>query len=177
MPRRRRDPVLSAPRVTVVGVLGQRGVVAIEAIPTGEVVLVVDGITTTRPSRYSIQVGENEHVDLPADVDPARSAVDHPWQFLNHSCAPNARLVARTVIAARPIEAGEEITFDYNTTEYDMASPFDCRCGAKGCRGRRIAGFRHLAPAARRPLLPFLTDALRARLAQEPGAVRIASRA
>lgn len=176
MPRRSRDPVLSTPRVTVVGVLGQRGVVAIEAIPTGEVVLVVRGVRTERPSRYSIQVGEHEHVDLPADVDPARSAVDHPWQFLNHSCAPNARLVGRTVVAARPIAAGDEITFDYNTTEYDMASPFDCRCGASGCHGRRIAGFRHLAPDARRALLPFLTDALRARLARENAPSRALSR-
>lgn len=176
MPRRSRDPVLSAPRVHVVGVLGQRGVVASEPIPTGEVVLLVNGMTTDRPSRYSIQVGEHEHVDLPPDVDPARSAVDHPWQFLNHSCAPNARLVGRTVVAARPIGAGDEVTFDYNTTEYDMASPFECRCGAKGCNGRRIAGYRHLAPDLRRALLPFLTDALRARLAREPGAVRVAAR-
>ncbi len=176
MTRRRHDTTLPVRRVTIVGVLGQRGVVAIEAIPTGEVVLVVNGARTARPSRYSIQVGEHEHIDLPADVDPVRSAEDHPWQFLNHSCAPNARLVGRTVVAARPIEAGDEITFDYNTTEYDMASPFDCRCGAKGCNGRRIAGFRHLAPAKRMALLPFLTDALRARLAQEPGKARAVSR-
>jgi hypothetical protein len=158
--------------VTVVGVLGQRGVVAIDEIPTGEVVLVVNGVRTARPSRYSIQVGKREHIDLPEGIDPARSAVEYPWQFLNHSCAPNARLVGKTFVAARPIEAGDEITFDYNTTEYDMASPFECRCGASACRGRRIAGFRHLGAAERLALLPFLTDALHARLAQESGVAR-----
>lgn len=163
-------------RVTVVGVLGQRGIVAVTAIPPGEVAIQVKGVTTTQPSRYSIQVGEHEHVDLPEVVDPARSAQEYPWQFMNHSCDPNARLVGRAFIAVRPIEIGDEITFDYNTTEYDMASPFDCRCGATGCRGRRIAGFRHLGPKQRRALLPFLTDALRARLAREPEASRAASR-
>ena len=90
MTRRRQELAPSTPRVTVVGVLGQRGVVALEAIAEGEVALVVDGVTTDKPSRYSIQVGEQEHVDLPEGLDPARAAGAYPWQFLNHSCAPNA---------------------------------------------------------------------------------------
>jgi len=151
-------------------------VVALEAIAEGEVALVVDGVTTDKPSRYSIQVGEQEHVDLPEGLDPARAAGAYPWQFLNHSCAPNARLVGRSLVAAREIAVGDEVTFDYNTTEYDMAEPFACRCGARGCGGRRIAGFRHLSPAKRRALRPYLSDALRTHLAQESGATRAASR-
>jgi len=46
-------------------------------------------------------------------------------------------------MCARSIPQGEEVTYDYNTTEYSMASPFLCRC--VHCGGREIRGFRHLS--------------------------------
>jgi hypothetical protein len=137
------------------------------AIPAGEVVIDVTGFVTDRPSRTSIQVGEREHIDLPPGHDPTRVAVEFPWRFLNHSCDANTRLSGRAIVALRPIAAGDEITFDYRTTEYDMATPFVCRCGAASCRGQRIAGFRHLTSPDRERLLPIATEAVRACLARE----------
>ena len=85
---------------------------------------------------------------------------------MNHACEPNAAIRGRGVAAIRPISAGEEVTFDYNTTEYDMAAPFACRCGSQRCRGQ-IRGFKHLPSGEREKLRPALAGHLRPHL--EPG--------
>jgi hypothetical protein len=66
--------------------------------------------------------------------------------YLNHSCNPNVivdttRLELR---AARDIQPGEELSFFYPSTEWDMASPFVCLCGAASCL-RLIAGAKYLS--------------------------------
>lgn len=55
-----------------------------------------------------------------------------------HGCEPNCRidLLSRVMRAVRPIEPGEAITYDYETTERWFSHPFWCRCGARRCRGR-----------------------------------------
>src|SRR3989344_803789 len=41
------------------------------------------------------------------------------YNSINHSCGPNAAIVrVRTLIALKPIKAGEEITFDYSAVEW-----------------------------------------------------------
>lgn len=79
------------------------------------------------------------------------------WAFLNHSCRPNvhADLPRRVMVAARPIDAGEELTFDYNTTEWELAQPFRCRCGATHCYGM-VQGFKHLPEPQQHVLLPHV---------------------
>ena len=58
-------------------------------------------------------------------------------RFINHACHPNcySRIVDRTIwiCAARRIEAGEELTYDYYT---DGERVIACRC-RPGC-GRRL---------------------------------------
>jgi hypothetical protein len=58
------------------------------------------------------------------------------------------------MVALTCIEPWQQITFDYNTTEYDMAEPFDCRCGAKSCRGQ-IRGYRWLSPGEKDRIKPY----------------------
>jgi hypothetical protein len=55
-----------------------------------------------------------------------------------HSCEPNCCISFPTssVVAIRPIEAGEAITYDYETTETWFSHPFWCLCGSRRCRGR-----------------------------------------
>lgn len=156
-------------RALVVSIFGHRGVVALKPLAPGDVALPVTGVPVRRPTRTSIQVGEGEHLDVPPDLAPEEVEREHPWQFLNHACDANARLVGRSIVAVRAIAPGHEITFNYNATEIELAAPFDCRCGARACRGERIAGFLHLTHQQRLALLPLLTDALRARLEREPG--------
>jgi SET domain-containing protein len=57
--------------------------------------------------------------------------------YINHSCAPNAfmQILYNHIlfIALRDIEAGEEITIDYETTLHPDTKR--CICGATLCRG------------------------------------------
>jgi len=59
--------------------------------------------------------------------------------FINHSCDPNCEvdeINGRILITAiRDIEAGEEITYDYNLYDGDADDPSLCSCGARNCRG------------------------------------------
>ncbi len=67
-------------------------------------------------------------------LDTNASQLDDTELF-NHSCDPNAGVKGQIVIVARrPILQGEEICFDYDTTE-TAATPFVCRCRAPECRG------------------------------------------
>lgn len=55
----------------------------------------------------------------------------------NHSCNPNAGVKGQMLlIARRNISSGEEICFDYETTEQGKVDglPFRCHCGSKTCR-------------------------------------------
>lgn len=180
MTRRRNDSAPVSRRVTVVSLRGQRGVVAVETIEEGEAILAVNGRLTDVPSRYSIQIGEHEHIDLPHDADPVRGPGEFPWQYLNHSCEANAMLLGRQFVALRRIRPAEEVTFNYNASEYDMAAPFECCCGSPSCGGQRIAGFRHLSPEQQQALQPYLSETLRAHLARmpvrEPARTRVARR-
>lgn len=57
------------------------------------------------------------------------------WAPQNHSCDPNTMYLGLDVVAARAIDAGEELTLDYAQFLDTAAEPFDCACGAPRCRG------------------------------------------
>ena len=119
----------------------------------------MDGQITEQPTRYSVQVGAGIHLDLPGGHAPEEMMDRFFWRFTNHSCAPNAQLRGRDFFALRPIEPWQEITFHYDTTEYEMAEPFDCHCGTAHCAG----GFRasgSAPPTSSERLRPMLADHL-----------------
>lgn len=102
------------------------------------------GAVSSRPDRHSLQLGEQRHLHVPADMNET----EHPeffWRYLNHSCQPNGFIntAELTFVALRKISKGEECTFNYLTTEVEMAAPFTCRCGAVTCFGL-IQGSAHL---------------------------------
>lgn len=132
---------------------------ATQPIPRGQWILALSGLLLPAPGRHSVQVGPALHLEAPPGLTQEELLDQHPWRFLNHSCDPSARLRGRDLLARRRIEAWEELTFDYDTTEYDMAAPFPCHCGSPRCRGW-IRGYRHLAAAERRRLRPQLADHL-----------------
>lgn len=82
----------------------------------------------------ALQIGPDLYLDL-----------EDPGRCTNHSCDPNTgvRNNGVTLIAVRPIGAGEEIRFDYSTTMDDDHWTMDCFCGSPRCR-RRILDFRWL---------------------------------
>ncbi len=122
--------------------------VAAAGFAAGTEILFVDGEVADRPDRYSVQIGTGEHVTAGRIGESDGSSGRHPWRFLNHSCRPNALLRGRRLVALRDIAVGDDVTFDYETNEYEMAEPFFCSCGAPECRGW-IRGWRFLSTAQR----------------------------
>ncbi|HXR98355.1 MAG TPA: SET domain-containing protein [Terriglobales bacterium] len=112
----------------------------------GEEIWMLAGEVVDVPDRYSVQVGKNDHL-RPQPALPQGAEDIYLWRYLNHSCNPNTRIVGRKLLALAAIAAGDELTFDYNCTEYEMATPFPCRCG--WCAGATVRGFKYLSAEER----------------------------
>ncbi len=112
--------------------LGQRCLRSATRFTAGEAMIRFRaGVTQARPTRMTVQVSEREHIELaPAFL-----------RFINHGCDPNVAFdVERwSLVALSPIAPRDELTFFYPSTEWTMASPFDCACASPRCL-RRIAG-------------------------------------
>ena len=115
---------------------GFKGIFAKEAIRQDAVIFRLKGTITKTPTKYTIQLGNKQHLSFPAIRKP-KDDIDYCWQYLNHCCEPNGYMntTERTFRALRDIAAGEEITFNYLTTESKMAAPFNCICGSANCFG------------------------------------------
>jgi hypothetical protein len=66
-------------------------------------------------------------------------------QYINHSCDPNVFFDTSSlvILALRDIAEGEEISFFYPSTEWEMDQPFTCHCGSAKCLGQ-IRGAAYL---------------------------------
>ena len=129
----------------------EQRLVAIRPIAAGERLFKIEGKRTKTPTRYSLQIGKNLHID----IDEGHSAEEildrYFWRFMNHSCEPNSLIRDCVVIAKRDIQPGEAVTFDYNTTEWEMSEPFNCVCGSESCLGT-IQGLKYLTSSQRERL-------------------------
>ena len=75
----------------------------------------------------TIAVGEDLNLVLPNG---------QPNHYGNHSCDPNLWWAdAYTLVARRPIGAGEELTSDYATSTGVASFSMTCACGSSLCRG------------------------------------------
>ena len=94
-------------------------------IPTEKVV--------NKANRFTVQIGRDRHTDV------------GKLAALNHSCDPNVILDTEHLLmyACRDIEPGEELSFFYPATEWEMDAPFICLCGASSCI-HVVAGARFL---------------------------------
>ncbi|MFE6738013.1 SET domain-containing protein-lysine N-methyltransferase [Streptomyces tubercidicus] len=109
------------------------GVMASRPLAKDQVIAdLTECVTADEPSIYTIDVGDGRHIDGPQ------------VRYLNHSCAPNVYVDTHLmhVRALRPIAEGEELTFFYPSTEWDMVGPFACLCGAADCLGT-VTGARN----------------------------------
>src|SRR5258708_4531054 len=105
-------------RVSVVVRNDEYALIASHPIEPGERIIQIDGDLSNTTCRLSVQVGLGTHISPPPGLKEGDRPEVYQWRFLNHSCRPNAVIVRRVLVAIRPIEPGEEINFDYNTTEY-----------------------------------------------------------
>lgn len=81
-----------------------------------------------KPSYLTVQTGDDRHITLTPSF----------LQYVNHSCQPNAFFdtTAMQLVCIAPIAAGEQFTFFYPSTEWEMAQPFACQCGTEACIGQ-----------------------------------------
>lgn len=130
---------------------------AVTPFSKGEAIFYLSGEIVPQPTKYTIQLDADRHV----------LTLDSLWKCMNHGCTPNVRIDAdaREMVAARDIAAGEELNFNYNTTEWSMTSPFPCGCGSPDCAGD-IRGFRYLTEAQREKIRPFVSPYIRRRWAE-----------
>jgi hypothetical protein len=137
----------ASPPVEVIRNDGTASLLAVRPFAPGEVIVQLEGKPAARPTRFTIQVW------LDAHLDPISDRVS-PWKFMNHSCDPNLAIDVprRVIVARRAIAAGDELCFNYNTTEWDMHEPCVCRCASSQCVGV-VRGFAHLPPARQLALL------------------------
>ncbi|CAD5113995.1 DgyrCDS3159 [Dimorphilus gyrociliatus] len=124
---------------------------AFEAISVGELVDVMRGNVVKQKSRFTVQISKNLHMD-----------VVEPIKYTNHSCNPNCKLDVKTgqLTAVKAIKPGQNITFDYCTTEYEMEEHFKCNCESDKCRGF-IQGFKYLKPNEKKLILPKLSECIK----------------
>jgi hypothetical protein len=72
-----------------------------------------------------VQTGPSTHITLKPEY----------LQFINHSCSPNVFFDTekKVLVSLKDIHPGDEITFFYPSTEWEMDQPFLCQCGSAQC--------------------------------------------
>jgi hypothetical protein len=135
------------------GIAGLRGsgLFAARSYRKGEVVARFPQVFVAEPAAHTVQVDDRVHLDTSGD----------PTRLLNHACEPSCVVdpVSYEVVALVELSAGDEFTFDYLTTEWELAAPFPCRCGSEACVGE-VRGYRFATDAERSArsgrVLPYL---------------------
>jgi hypothetical protein len=113
------------------------GVFALEPIQKGELLTVWSGETVTGAEFDTLPlIVRKRSIQIEEDIFFLPLLDDDPADYFNHCCDPNAGLSGQiALVAMRDIEAGEEICFDYATSDSTDYDEFECLCGAKNCRG------------------------------------------
>ena len=115
-----------------------QGLFACDPINKGEIVCVKGGYIFDRetlsamPDWYraaEIQIASDLFIGPLNEDERAGSMI-----FSNHSCEPNIGVQGQIVfVAMRDIQAGEELTHDWATTDDDDYT-LECKCGSANCR-------------------------------------------
>ena len=140
-----------------------KGVFALVPIKKGELILEYTGEVITWPEalrRHPHDPSQPDHTfyfhlndELVIDGNVGGNAS----KWINHSCAPNVEADDESgqvyLLALRNIKPGDELFFDYGLVIEERYTPalkkrFECRCGAKTCRGTMLAPKRGSAPKA-----------------------------
>ena len=123
------------------------GSVATEPISAGEVVAAFGGRCVTRDEFELLPTNQQvRSLQIDDNLYMAGSPEPEPADFINHSCDPNCVLTGSVVlVAGRDIAVGEELGYDYATTDGSDYDEFECLCGSDLCRGK-ISGHDWMLP-------------------------------
>jgi hypothetical protein len=114
----------------------QKSLHATVALEPGQVIINFHaGVTQSYATYLTVQTGQDTHITLQPEF----------LQYINHSCEPNVFFDtdALKLICLKPLQPGDELTFFYPSTEWDMGQPFVCNCKSKDCL-QLINGASHL---------------------------------
>ena len=96
----------------------------------------IEGSVPTSERAYSsVQISEDADIELNSDL-----------VYCNHACEPSVifDMTAFEVrVADRALKKGDEVTFFYPSTEWEMQQPFECHCGSGKCLGA-VRGAKYL---------------------------------
>lgn len=115
-----------------------QGLFAIRPIKKGEIVAIKGGHIFDRKTLNKIESEiDNAHHQIEENffIGPLKkSEIKENKCFLNHSCDPNLGMRGDIIwVALRDIKSGEELTFDYAMTDFNLGS-MKCTCDTKKCR-------------------------------------------
>jgi hypothetical protein len=113
-------------RVLLNKATGQKSLHAVTPFKPGDVICPFRaGKTLSRATYLTVQIADKKHITL----------VPEFLQYTNHSCAPSAFFdtTSMELICIKAIRPGDELTFFYPSTEWEMAQPFTCNCGSPEC--------------------------------------------
>lgn len=110
--------------------------VAKKAFPKGSKITDIIGHSIREDvTLYSVGIGNNKNIELNSILI-----------FMCHSCDPSVRVDVDNMclFAIKDIKPGDELTFFYPSTEWEMSRPFDCWCKAENkCLGK-IRGAKYI---------------------------------
>jgi SET domain len=115
----------------------QKALFAAVAFQPGDVITKFGADKIQKYATYlTVQTATNRHITLKPEF----------LQYINHSCTPNAFFdtTSMELVCLQPIQPGDEFTFFYPSTEWEMAQPFVCNCGTSACI-QLINGASHLS--------------------------------
>jgi hypothetical protein len=123
----------------------------------GDIIFTWEGIT--KKGIYRWGVGERWlQIGLYEWIDPYEN---NPGYYINHSCNPNSGIRNSVeMVAMRDTKKGEEVTFDYSTSESEDGWYLICHCGEKNCR-RIIKPYEFLSKELKLKYRDFVSEYLR----------------
>lgn len=129
-------------RLVDAGIIGQKAVAKVP-LQAGTVINVFAEPVKSSPTMHTVQFDDRTHV---APTDGA--------EFISHGCfgTTNTRIIvdedcaSASFVVTRDVEAGGDLSFNYNTTEWHMNSPFVCQCAScQAGHTRKVQGHKHLS--------------------------------
>jgi hypothetical protein len=139
----------------------QNALFALQSFHPGEMIAEFwAGTIAAEPTYLTVQVDVGKHITLQPEF----------LQYINHSCDPNVFFdtTLMKVVALREIKEGEEFTFFYPSTEWQMTQSFNCYCGSAHCLGDiKGAAFLSAEAVKRYRLTDFIQQQLVKRAARK----------
>lgn len=138
-------------------ITGQKSLHSTQSFKPGDVLCTFGpGMVLNQPTYLTVQTGIGVHITLNPEF----------LQYINHSCNPCVFFDTTTfeLVCLSPIEPGDEFSFFYPSTEWDMVQPFNCHCGSSNCL-HSIQGASYLSAEAIRQYR--LTDFIQSQLKLE----------